>query len=104
WARTSRLHSTKTIFSTFGTFEYHEMKSKYRAIILTAVVVLIAGFMMKDALFQPGIQALPGGFDETAFVRNEQNKGGIIRVYALSVSDPQQADYLTCGNLMPHNE
>ena len=80
------------------------MNSKYRAIILTVVVVLIAGFMMKHALFQPGIQALPGGFEETAFIRNEQNKGGIVRVYAISVANPQQADYLTCGNRMPHND
>ena len=37
-------------------------------------------------------------------LRNEQNKGGIIRIYAFTVSHPVEADYLGCGDLLPHND
>ena len=80
------------------------MKPTYRKLLLAFAIVAIAGFMIKDALFQPGIQELPGGFKEVAFVRNEQNKGGIVRIYAVAVADTAQADYLACGNMMPHND
>ena len=80
------------------------MKPTYRKLLLAIVIAVIAVFMIKDALFQPGIQELPGGFREVAFVRNEQNKGGIVRIYAVTVADTAQADYLACGNMMPHND
>lgn len=80
------------------------MNPTYRKLLITAAIVLIGAFILKDMLFQPGIGELPGNFNEVAFVRNEQNKGGIIRIYAISVSDTTNAAYLACGDLMPHNE
>ena len=80
------------------------MKGRYRLWLLLLPLVLITVFILWDTLQQPGIRDVVGGFEEVAFVRNEQNKGGIVRIYAFTVSDTTHADYLACGNLLPHNE
>lgn len=69
---------------------------------IALLVVLV--YALWDSFNQPGIDSLPGQFEEVAFVRNEQNKGGIIRVYAVSVGDPDKADYQTCADLFPVND
>lgn len=79
------------------------MKRRYRLSLLLLVLVLSGVFILRDILLQPGIHNVPGGFEERSFVRNEQNKGGIVRLYAFTVSDTAHADYLACGNLLPHN-
>src|SRR5690606_17504927 len=61
-------------------------------------------FVLKDLMSNRGPADLQGGFEEIAFVRNEQNKGGIVRIYAFHVSDTVGADYQGCGDLLPHNE
>ncbi|MCY4781487.1 hypothetical protein ORI89_17660 [Sphingobacterium sp. UT-1RO-CII-1] len=65
-------------------------------------VILLYGIW--EAFNQPSIKDLPGDFKETAFVRNEQNKGGIIRIYAVSVGDIQNANYEACADLFPTND
>lgn len=67
-------------------------------------ILVLLGFILKDSFNQKSIADLPGGFKEVAFVRNEQNKGGIIRVYAVTVGDVLNADYTACVDLMPVND
>jgi hypothetical protein len=76
-------------------------KSKYLLII--AVVAGMA-WMLKDSFTQPGIKDLKGNFTETAFYRNENNTGPVLRVYAVSVSDTLYNEMLEYGNLMPHTK
>lgn len=45
---------------------------------------------------------LTGGFTETGFYRNENNAGPVIRIYAVSVKEPNEAQYESYGNAMPH--
>ena len=67
-------------------------------------ILVLLGFILKDSFNQKSIEDLPGGFKEVAFVRNEQNKGGIIRIYAVTVGDLLNADYSGCLDLMPVND
>ena len=71
---------------------------------ISAGLVIILGYFIYDAYTQPSIEDLPGDFKEVAFVRNENNKGGIIRIYAVSVGDPQNAQYDACADLFPVND
>lgn len=80
------------------------MTKQNRKWVFTIIIVGIAALIIQDTLNQTGPKDLPGGFEEVAFTRNEQNKGGIIRIYAFTVEDPSIADYQDCGDLMPHND
>lgn len=79
-------------------------KKRYRTLLLCLVVVVLGALLVQDFLQRQGPADLQGGFKEVAFVRNGQNKGGIVRVYAFSVADTAGADYLGCGELLPHND
>ena len=80
------------------------MKKNKRVWLLIIPILVIAGFFLKDTFTQKSIEDLPGKFKEVAFIRNEQNKGGIIRIYAVAVGDPINADYKACLELMPVND
>ncbi|EMR03351.1 hypothetical protein ADICEAN_01529 [Cesiribacter andamanensis AMV16] len=60
--------------------------------------------MLLELLRQPGVQDLPGGFQEVAFYRNENNTGPIIRLYAVSVRDASPEQLQQYGNFMPHTK
>lgn len=81
-----------------------KMKKRTKKWLFAIPLIMIITFMFKDTFTQRGITDLAGGFKEVAFVRNEQNKGGIVRIYAFAVTDSTNADYLRCGDLLPHNE
>lgn len=66
--------------------------------------MIFVALLMVDAFRRPGLSDLKGGFEEISFIRNEQNKGGIIRIYAFVVADTTDAAYMACGELLPHNE
>lgn len=77
---------------------------RHRNVWLGLAALALAALLVRDLLRHPGPADLKGEFKEIAFVRNEQNKGGIIRIYAFTVSHPVEADYLGCGDLLPHND
>lgn len=60
--------------------------------------------MIWDSYSQPSIKDIPGDFEEVAFVRNEQNKVGIERIYAVTVGDLMNAKYEACAELFPTND
>lgn len=45
---------------------------------------------------------LKGNFQETAFYRNENNDGPVIRIYSVMVENPNGADYKGYGDAMPY--
>ena len=79
------------------------MKSR-KIIWFVGALVLLLGYFIYDSYSQPNIKDLPGDFEEVAFVRNEQNKGGIVRVYAVTVGDQAKAQYEQCADLFPTND
>ncbi len=80
-----------------------EKKNRKVWIFAIPLIALLAYFIW-DSYSQPSIKDLPGDFEEVAFVRNEQNKGGIIRVYAVTVGDAMNAQYDKCADLFPTND
>ena len=80
------------------------MKKSKRVWLIAVPLIALLGYLIWDSYSQPSIQDLPGAFEEVAFVRNEQNKGGILRVYAVAVGDPANAKYEACADLFPTND
>ncbi len=80
------------------------MIRKYRKLLIALLVVVFAALVVRDLVQHRGPADLVGGFQEIAFARNEQNKGGIVRIYVFSVKDTTAADYEGCGALLPHND
>lgn len=80
------------------------MKKRNRKWIIGLAIGLFIALVVQDILSNRGPADLQGGFQEIAFVRNEQNKGGVVRIYGYQVSDTLDADYQGCGDLLLHNE
>ena len=80
------------------------MKGKKKFWIIAVGLIVLLGYGIWEAYNQPSIKDLPGDFEEVAFVRNEQNKGGIMRVYAVAVGDMVNAEYDACADMFPTND
>ncbi|MBL1407299.1 hypothetical protein [Sphingobacterium faecale] len=80
------------------------MKNNKRVWFIAIPIILILGYLIWDSFSQPTIKDIPGDFEEVAFVRNEQNKGGIVRIYAVTVGDMSNADFDACSDLFPTND
>lgn len=65
-------------------------------VVLTGIILI---FDSKE-FSQP--TKLIGGFKEVAFYRNENNDGPVVRIYAVSVKNPDIAEYNDYGNAMPY--
>lgn len=79
------------------------MSKKMKYIIL-ALFLVVLFWMVADAFMQPGIKDLKGGFKELAFIRNEQNTGPVVRIYAVSVKDTLWSEMKQYGDYMPHTK
>ncbi|WP_079645582.1 hypothetical protein [Sphingobacterium nematocida] len=80
------------------------MKKNKRVWFIAIPIILILGYLIWDSFSQKSIKDIPGNFEEVAFVRNEQNKGGIVRIYAVTVGDRANANYDACADLFPTND
>jgi len=81
-----------------------KQKRSKRIWFIAIPVILILVYLIWQAYSQPGLKDIPGNFEEVAFVRNEQNKGGVVRIYAVTVGDPSVANYDACADLFPTND
>ena len=79
------------------------MSKTTRNLLLLIAAGLIIWFTW-DAFNQPGVQDLQGGFKEVAMYRNENNTGPVVRIYAVTVADPEVAEMEQYGNFMPHTK
>ena len=80
------------------------MKKNKKVWFLAIPLILLLGYLIYDSYSQPSLKNISGDFEEVAFVRNEQNKGGIIRIYAVTVGDIMHADYKAAAELFPTND
>ena len=78
------------------------MKKNKLFILIISVIAITA--MLWNTLSEPGIKGLQGNLKETAFIRNEQNTGPVIRIYAISIDAENWKDMEQYGNYMPHNK
>jgi hypothetical protein len=73
-----------------------------KAILFISVIIISLIFY---SLFSTEtINSLKGGFKELAFVRNENNTGPIIRIYAFSVEDTLWTEMQKHADLLPHTK
>ncbi len=77
---------------------------KHIKFVLTFAVAALAIWFIFDAFNQPGVQDLRGKFEEVATYRNENNTGPVIRIYAVTVAEPEAAEMEQYGNYMPHTK
>lgn len=76
---------------------------KYKVyILLLSVLIIIA--IIWNAITEPGIKDLRSDFKEIAFIRNEQNTGPVIRIYAVSLNSEDWKEMEQYGNYMPHTK
>ncbi|WP_207428645.1 hypothetical protein [Pedobacter sp. SYSU D00535] len=75
-------------------------RKKWLFILLVAAVA----WFVYDSLTQPGTQDLEGNFKETAFIRNEQNSGPVVRIYTVTTTDTIWTAMKQYGALMPHTK
>jgi hypothetical protein len=78
------------------------MKKNKLLILILSIIAITA--MLWNVLNEPGIKGLKGNMKETAFIRNEQNTGPVIRIYAVSIDQENWTDIEQYGNYMPHNK
>jgi len=78
------------------------MKKNKLYILVIALIAISA--MLWTVLNEPGIKGLKGNLKETAFIRNEQNTGPVIRIYAVSIDQENWIEMEQYGNYMPHNK
>lgn len=79
------------------------MKSK-KNIIIIIIAVLVISIIVYNSLSQPGMDQLKTKFKETAFVRNEQNSGPVLRAYIVTANQLDLKEMEIYGNFMPHTK
>lgn len=77
---------------------------KTRRIIIPVILILTVGLIFYNFSKLPGRNAIAGGFDEVAYVRNENNLGTVLLYYAFTVADTAGADYEALGKTLPFNK
>jgi hypothetical protein len=76
---------------------------KYKVYILVASVLIVSAIVW-NTITEPGIKDLKSDFKEVAFIRNEQNTGPVIRIYAVSLKTENWEEMKQYGNYMPHTK
>lgn len=77
---------------------------KRKNIIIVVVLVTTIGLIFYNFSKIPSRNDIPGGFDEVAYVRNENNLGTVLLYYAFTVEDTTVADYHALGKTLPFNK
>jgi len=76
---------------------------KYKIYILVITLLIIIAIIW-STISEPGIKDLKSDFKEIAFIRNEQNTGPVIRIYAVSMKTENWDEMERYGNYMPHTK
>ncbi|MGO4877260.1 hypothetical protein ACEN2P_11715 [Pedobacter psychrotolerans] len=80
------------------------MRRKSLIYVITAIVLILVFFMVKDTFNQPGTEDMKAGFKEIAKYRNANNTGPVQRIYVVTVEDSVWKEMKDYGNLMPHTK
>ncbi len=76
---------------------------KYKVYILVISVLIIIAIIW-NTITEPGIKDLKSDFKEVVFIRNEQNSGPILRIYAVSLKAENWEEMEQYGQYMPHTK
>ncbi|WP_029288899.1 hypothetical protein [Pedobacter sp. R20-19] len=80
------------------------MRRKSLIYVITAIVLILVFFMVKDTFNQPGTEDMKAGFKEVTKYRNANNTGPVQRIYVVTVKDSVWKEMEDYGNLMPHTK
>jgi len=80
------------------------MSNRFVFYALILAVVVIITWIISDTFNQPSVIDLEGEFVETAFYRNENNTGPVIRIYAVYNPDTSWNVLKAYGEYMPHTK
>lgn len=80
------------------------MQQNKKIWIFGIAIILVISYLIYDAYSQPTLKDIAGDFEQVAFVRNDQNKGGIIRIYAVTTGDLENANFEQAANIFPTND
>ena len=76
---------------------------KYKSFLLGLSFLIILGIIW-STVTEKGIKDLSSDFKELTFIRNEQNTGPVIRIYAVSLKKINWQEMEQYGNFMPHTK
>ena len=80
------------------------MSNRFIFYALILAVVLLIVWIISDTVSQPSVSDLEGEFVETAFFRNENNTGPVVRIYAVYKPDTVWSAMKAYGEFMPHTK
>ncbi len=66
--------------------------------VMVILVIVVYQFFHLD-----NIKNIPGEFEKVAYIRNENNQGGIYQYYAYTVGDTASANYEALIKMLPFN-
>ena len=69
-----------------------------------ALVGILIYQIVNESLSQPGLKAYEGKYEELAFLRNENNTGPVIRVYAIRALDEDRSWMKDFADALPHTK
>jgi len=78
--------------------------NRNRKLIFLVLIVALIGYIIYDSTSQPTVDDLEGNFIEVAGFRNQNNKGPIVRIYAVSVEGPVFDKMKEYGDMMPYTK
>jgi len=70
---------------------------------LFGIIAAFTAFLIWQLTEEAGVHQMDG-FTQRAFVRNENNTGPVVRIYAVSVVDTAWDEMERYGNLLPHTK
>lgn len=80
------------------------MPTRYLFYVIILIVAFLIIWIGKESFTQPGVGDLDLEFEETAFYRNENNTGPVVRVYAVYAADTLWNVLEQYGQFMPHTK
>lgn len=80
------------------------MSTRYLFYVIILVVAFLIIWIGKESFTQPGVGDLDLEFEETAFYRNENNTGPVVRIYAVYAADTLWNVLEQYGQFMPHTK
>lgn len=76
---------------------------KYKSSLIGLSFLIILAIIW-STVTEKGIKDLSSDFEELTFIRNEQNTGPVLRIYAVSLKKINWEEMKQYGNFMPHTK
>ena len=80
------------------------MANRFVFYALFLAVLAMVVWSISDTINQPSVVDLEGEFVETAFFRNENNTGPVVRIYAIYAADTSLEAMKGYAEFMPHTK